>query len=55
MLFRSAATQDVLYGMGVVMAVAAVVAILGLKRGVQQAAAPETATESAAAVPRTPD
>ena len=51
----AAATQDVLYGMGVVMAVAAVVAILGLKRGVQQAAAPETATESAAAVPRTPD
>jgi EmrB/QacA subfamily drug resistance transporter len=43
----AAATQDVLYGMGVVMAVAAVVAIIGLKRGVQQATAPETATESA--------
>ena len=40
----AAATKDVLYGMGIVMAVAAVVAILGLKRGVQQAAAPETAT-----------
>jgi EmrB/QacA subfamily drug resistance transporter len=53
----AAATQDVLYGMGVVMAVAAVVAILGLKRGVQQASAPETATESAAAAgaPGTPD
>ena len=53
----AAATQDVLYGMGVVMAVAAVVAILGLKRGVQQASAPGTATESTAAagVPGTPD
>jgi EmrB/QacA subfamily drug resistance transporter len=53
----AAATQDVLYGMGVVMAVAAVVAIFGLKRGVQQATAPETATESASAagVPGAPD
>jgi EmrB/QacA subfamily drug resistance transporter len=47
----ASATQSVLYGMGVVMAVAAVVAILGLRRGVQQpdaeagtAAAPTSAT-----------
>jgi len=53
----AAATQDVLYGMGVVMAIAAVVAILGLKRGVQQAPATDTATEStsAAGVPGAPD
>jgi hypothetical protein len=50
----ASATQDVLYGMGVVMAVAAVVAVLGLRRGVQQATAPETATAptSATGVPR---
>jgi hypothetical protein len=43
----------VLYGMGVVMAVAAVVAFFGLKRGLQQAAAPETAAGTAA--PGVPD
>jgi hypothetical protein len=53
----ASATQDVLYGMGVVMAVAAVVAVLGLRRGVQQATAPETATAptSATGVPRLPE
>jgi EmrB/QacA subfamily drug resistance transporter len=45
----ASATQEVLYGMGVVMAVAAVVAFIGLKRGVQQAAAPDTAADSEAA------
>jgi hypothetical protein len=50
------ATKDVLYGMGIVMAIAAVVAILGLTRGVQQDAAAATATvTSAADVPRVPD
>jgi EmrB/QacA subfamily drug resistance transporter len=50
------ATKDVLYGMGIVMAIAAVVAILGLRRGLQQDAAAETATvTSAANVPRVPD
>jgi EmrB/QacA subfamily drug resistance transporter len=44
----ASATQSVLYGMGVVMAVAAVVAILGLRRGVQQPTA-ETGAASAAA------
>ena len=39
----ASATQSVLYGMGVVMAVAAVVAILGLRRGVQQPDADATA------------
>ena len=49
------ATKDVLYGMGIIMAVAAVVAILGLRRGLQQAA-PETATAtSAASIPRVTD
>jgi EmrB/QacA subfamily drug resistance transporter len=43
------ATKDVLYGMGVVMAVAAVVAILGLKGGRQQEAAPATAAATSAA------
>jgi EmrB/QacA subfamily drug resistance transporter len=48
----AAATQDVLYGMGVIMAVAAVVAFLGLRGGVQQATAPDTATaDPAASVP----
>ena len=52
----AAATQDVLYGMGIIMAVAAVVAFLGLKRGVQQAAAPEAAVAAAAAsAPAVPD
>ena len=53
----ASATQDVLYGMGVVMAVAAVVAFLGLRRGVQQVTAPETATAPASAtgVPRLPE
>jgi hypothetical protein len=52
----AAATKDVLYGMGIVMAVAAVAAFLGLKRGVQQEAAPATATAAAAAnVPRVTD
>jgi hypothetical protein len=32
----ASATQDVLYGMGVVMAVAAVIAFIGLNRGVQE-------------------
>jgi EmrB/QacA subfamily drug resistance transporter len=45
----AAATQDVLYGMGVVMAVAAVVAIFGLRRGVQQDVAPEAAAAPAPA------
>jgi len=45
----AAATQDVLYGMGVVMAVAAVVAVLGLRRGVQRDVAPEAATAPAPA------
>jgi hypothetical protein len=50
------ATKDVLYGMGIIMAVAAVVAILGLRRGLQQAPAPETATATSAAnIPRVPD
>jgi EmrB/QacA subfamily drug resistance transporter len=50
------ATKDVLYGMGIVMAIAAVVAILGLRRGLQQDAAAETATvTSAANVPQVPD
>jgi hypothetical protein len=50
------ATKDVLYGMGIVMAIAAVVAILGLRRGLQQDAAAETATvTSAANLPRVPD
>jgi fucose permease len=48
----AAATQDVLYGMGVIMAVAAVVAFLGLRGGVQQATAPDSATaDPAASVP----
>jgi predicted MFS family arabinose efflux permease len=37
----ASATQDVLYGMGVIMAVAAVVAFFGLRRGLQQDLAPE--------------
>jgi EmrB/QacA subfamily drug resistance transporter len=45
----ASATQEVLYGMGVVMAVAAVVAFIGLKRGVQQAAVPEAAAGGEAA------
>jgi EmrB/QacA subfamily drug resistance transporter len=51
------ATQDVLYGMGIVMAVAAVVAIVGLKRGVQQdtAAAAATAAAPAASAPQLPE
>jgi EmrB/QacA subfamily drug resistance transporter len=44
----AAATQSVLIGMGVVMAVAAVVAVLGLRRGVQREIAPETATAASA-------
>jgi MFS family permease len=53
----AAATRDVLYGMGIVMAVAAVVAIFGLKRGVQQDAAAETAVAptSATSVPQLPE
>jgi len=43
------ATRDVLYGMGIVMAVAAVVAIFGLRRGLQQDAVAETATAETAA------
>jgi EmrB/QacA subfamily drug resistance transporter len=43
----ASATREVLIGMGVVMAVAAVVAFFGLKRGVQQAAPPETDTAAA--------
>ena len=51
------ATRDVLYGMGIVMAVAAVVAIFGLRRGVQQDAVAETATAAttATSVPRLPE
>jgi hypothetical protein len=50
------ATRDVLYGMGIVMAVAAVVAIFGLRGGLQQAPAPETATATSAPdIPRVPD
>jgi hypothetical protein len=45
----AAAIQDVLYGMGIIMTVAAVVAFFGLKRGVQQAVPPDTAAESASA------
>jgi hypothetical protein len=45
----ASATREVLYGMGVVMAVAAVVAFIGLKRGVQQAAVPEAAAGGEAA------
>jgi EmrB/QacA subfamily drug resistance transporter len=53
----AAATRDVLYGMGIVMAVAAVVAIFGLRRGVQQDAAAETAVAptSATSVPQLPE
>jgi EmrB/QacA subfamily drug resistance transporter len=43
----ASATKEVLIGMGIVMAVAAVVAFVGLKRGVQQAAPPETDTATA--------
>ncbi len=39
----AAATRDVLIGMGIVMAAAAVVALFGLKRGVQEDLAPATA------------
>ena len=41
----AAATRDVLYGMAIVMAVAAVVALRGLRRGVQEDSA-GTAEES---------
>ena len=53
----AAATRDVFYGMAIIMAVAAVVALRGLKRGVQQDIAPETATAptSATGVPRLPE
>ena len=53
----ASATQDVLYGMGVIMAVAAVVAIFGLRRGLQQDIAPEAAAAptSAAGTPRLPE
>jgi EmrB/QacA subfamily drug resistance transporter len=51
----AAATKDVLYGMGIVMAIAAVVAILGLRRGLQQDAAAQTATVASANAPRVPD
>ena len=50
----ASATHDVLTGMGVIMAVAAVVAFFGLRRGVQQATAPEAAG-SAAGVPELRD
>jgi hypothetical protein len=42
------ATRDVLIGMGIIMAVAAVVALAGLRGGVQPAAAPEPAPADAA-------
>jgi hypothetical protein len=49
----ASAIQDVLTGMGIIMVVAAVVAFLGLKRGLQQTAAEDTApTESTAATSR---
>ena len=49
------ATKDVLYGMGIVMAIAAVVAILGLRRGLQQDAAAQTAAVASANAPRAHD
>jgi MFS family permease len=52
----ASATQSVLIGMGVIMAVAAVVALFGLKFGVQQTTATETETAAApASAPGTPD
>jgi EmrB/QacA subfamily drug resistance transporter len=45
----ASATQSVLTGMGIIMAVAAVVAILGLRRGVQRETAAETAAEPTSA------
>jgi hypothetical protein len=48
------ATHSVLTGMGVIMAVAAVIAFVGLKRGVQESPAPEAAG-SAADVPELRD
>ncbi len=52
----ASATQTVFYGMGVIMAVCAVVAFLGLRRGVQQVTATETAgATSTAGAPRIPD
>jgi len=51
----AAAIQDVLYGMGVVMAVAAVVAFFGLKRGLQQAPLEAAPGTSAASVPELSD
>jgi len=55
----ASATQSVLYGMGVIMAVAAVVAFFGLKRGIQQTTATEAEAEAApastASAPGTPD
>ena len=52
----ASATQDVLYGMGVIMAIAAVVAFLGLRGGVQEAPAPQpAAADPAASVPGVPD
>jgi hypothetical protein len=52
----ASATQSVLYGMGVVMAVTAVVAILGLRRGVQRPDADAgTATAPTSASSRLPE
>jgi EmrB/QacA subfamily drug resistance transporter len=53
----ASATHDVLTGMGIVMAVAAVVAFGGLRRGVQRdtAAEPAATPASAASFPRLPD
>jgi MFS family permease len=45
----ASATEEVLYGMGIVMAVAAVVAFVFLRRGVQQETAADTAAEAAPA------
>jgi MFS family permease len=52
----ASATQDVLNGMGIIMAVAAVVALFGLRRGIQEAAAPDgTAAPPTASIPESRD
>jgi hypothetical protein len=48
----ASATQSVLTGMGIIMAVAAVVAIVGLRRGVQRETVSETAAEPTSAAQR---
>ena len=51
----ASATHDVLFGMGVIMVVAAVVGLFGLKRGVQELTAPDATTGPAATVPELRD